>query len=247
MALYLALWGFAACAVVRAARSAAAPERMLIVFAGAALAGWFVQSQSSFHSPSSWLHHMLLLGFAAHLEASLPGPRRAVPAWLARALLGALRLGPARIAAGVVAMALAAGSLASSHAIHAGAAAVQRAEFLGPFPAEMARSIDAFGPLANGPRVIMFNNVAANWEVLTARDTAEAGRLLEWMEREAAAALAAESDSWVVHHALARLYRKIAVSDPAYAARARAHFERSLALAPNLDPLQAPRPGEDGR
>ena len=245
LVLYLALWGFTARIVVRAARAAAAPDRMLIVFAGAALAGWFVQSQSSFHSPSSWLQHMLLLGFVAHLEASLPGRSRAPPAWLARAL-GALRLRPARVAAGLAAAALAAGSLASSHAIHAGAAAVQRAEFHGPFPAEMARSIEAFGPLANGPRVIMFNNVAANWEVLASRDAAEAGRLLEWMDREAAAALAAEPESWVVHHALARLYRKVAVGDPAYAARARGHLERSLALAPNLDPLEAPRPGEAG-
>ena len=245
LALYLALWGVTALILVRAARSAAPPERMLIVFVAAALAGWFVQSQSAFLSPASWLQHMLLLGFVAHLEASLPRPRGAAPAWYARAQ-GALRPAPARLAAGLAAVALAAGSLASSHAIHAGAAAVQRAEFVGPFPAEMARSIDAFRPLANGPRVIMFNNVAANWEVLTRRDASEAGELLAWMEREAAAALAAEPESWVVHHALARLYGKVAAADPAYAARARAHFERSLTLAPNLDPLQAPRPGEAG-
>ena len=246
LAAYLALWGFTARILVRAARRAAGCDRMLIIFAGAALAGWFVQSQSAFHSPSSWLQYMLLLGFVARLEALRPERRRAGPARFGRPPGARLR-GAARIALGVAAVTLAAGSLASNRAIHAGDAAIQRAEHAGPFPAEMARSIRAFEPLANVPRIIMFNNVAANWTVLAANDAAEAARLLRWMDREAAAALAAEPESWVLHHALARLYRAVAQTDAAYAARAQAHFDRSLALAPNLDPLEAPRPGESLR
>ena len=40
------------------------------IFAGAALAGWFVQSQTLFYSPSTWLQHMLLLGFLIPMRGS---------------------------------------------------------------------------------------------------------------------------------------------------------------------------------
>ena len=101
-------------------------------------------------------------------------------------------------------------------------------------------------PLANRPRIVLFNNVAANWPALAAGDRAEAERLRAWTRREARAALAAEPANWVLHHALARLYRATAASHPGDAGDARRHFERSLELAPLLDPLVAPRAG-DGR
>ena len=187
LALYLALWGLTLRAIVRAARVAAVREQALIVFAGAALAGWFVQSQSLFYSPSIWLQHMLLLGFAVHLEATARGPRRP---WRAR--FGRWRAAPWLGAA--AAAVLGVGSLATSHAIYTGAAAVYRAEYSGPFLEELERSMRAFEPLANGPRAILFNNVArptgrCSWPGI-ARPTAD--RLLGWTQEEAAAALAAE-------------------------------------------------------
>ena len=246
LAVYLALWGFTFRVVVRAARGACARDRALVVFAGAALAGWFVQSQSLFYSPSIWLQHMLLLGFVASLEPALRVDRAAPHAWLARAL-APLRHRAARVGLGAVAMLIAAGSIASSLAIHAGGAAIRRAELTGPFLAEMERAIGEFEPLANGPRIILFNNVAANWTVLATHHRDEAERLLAWMDREAPVALAAEPESWVLHHALARLYRTVAVTHPEYTEPARRHLERSLELAPNLDPLEAPRPGDANR
>lgn len=245
LAAYLALWALTLRAAVRAARGACARDRALVVFAAAALAGWFVQSQSLFYSPSTWLQHMLLLGFVASFEPALRGAGAAPGRWRAR-LAAALRRRTARVAAGAAAALLAAGSLASSHAIHTGGAAVHRAEFTGPFLAEMARAIDAFPPLANRPRIVLFNNVAANWPALAAGDRAEAERLRAWTRREARAALAAEPANWVLHHALARLYRATAANHPGDAGPARRHFERSLELAPLLDPLEAPRAG-DGR
>ena len=44
----------------------------------------------------------------------------------------------------------------------------------------------------------------------------------------------------VIHHALARAYRAVATTEPAYADRAAYHVARSRALAPHLDPLEAP-------
>ena len=250
LAAYLLLWGVTGAAVVRRARAAGPREQALAIVAGAALTGWFVQSQTLFYSPSIWLQHMLLLGFAMHLEAASGEADRgpgAVARWRAALRRRAARVAvPARAALAVraalaaAALALALGSLGANRAGYSGAAAIYRAEVSGEFLESLERSIHAFEPLANGPRVILFNNVAANWPVLVANRPAEAERLLLWSREEAAAALAAEPQSWVIHHALTRLYRQFATTDPGYAALAQRHFERSLELAPNLDPLELP-------
>ena len=45
-----------------------------------------------------------------------------------------------------------------------------------------------------------------------------------------------DPENWLVQHALARLYRAVASTNPEYAARARRYYERSLELAPARDP-----------
>ncbi len=237
---------------LRAARRLEDPrERALAAFAGAALAGWFVQGLTSFYSAESWLQHMLLLAFLVHVEARMragPDPEEPRQPPVALRLAAALRLPPLpglaglRAAAGAAALCLAGASIASSAAIHAGAAAMWRADRGGPFIAEIESAIAAFGPLATGPRIVLFNNLALNWQVLAEHETQEAARLLALADGEAEAALAAEPESWVLHHALARLYLKVAATRPDYAARAQGHLERSRVLAPNLDPMEAPLP-----
>ena len=260
LAAYLALWALTALVAVRAARRLDdARQRALAVFAAAALAGWFAQGQTSFYSAESWLQHMLLLGFLAHLETALrgdaPAPGRLAALlrrWRARCAASLPAVSPGlpagrvlagvRVAAGAAALSLAAASLASSAAIHAGAAAMWRADHRGPFIEELRRAIAAFEPLATGPRIVLFNNLALNWEVLATHRPAEAARLLALADAEAGAALAAQPQSWVLHHALARLYLKAARTYPEYAGRAQRHLDRSRVLAPNLDPMEAPRP-----
>ena len=246
LAAYLLLWGFTGAAILRRAHAAEPREQTLAIFAGAALAGWFMQSQTLFYSQESWLQHMLLLGFAIHLEATQRASdgragaarwRLALAALGQRAIMAAV---PARTALTLGALALAAGSFSANHAIYKGAAATYRAEFSGTFLEDMNQSIAAFEPMANGPRIILFNNVAANWDVLWDSRRAQALDLLRWADAEAPLALAAEPESWVLQHALARLYREVAGSDPDYADIAESYLERSLELAPNLDPLEFP-------
>lgn len=243
LAAWLALWALSGLVTLRAARRIEdARERALAVFAAAALAGWLVQSQTAFYSAESWLQHMLLLGFLVHLEAGMrsdaPGPGRL--AALSHRFRPFLRRA-GRILAGAAALGLAAASVMSSVAIHAGAAAMWRADHGGPFIAELERAIGAFEPLATGPRVVLFNNLALNWEVLAQSSPGEAERLLALADAEVPAALAAQPESWVLHHALARLYLKVASTHPDYAARAQRHLDRSRVLAPNLDPMEAPQ------
>ena len=89
---------------------------------------------------------------------------------------------------------------------------------------------------------MLLNNIARNWEVLERDHAARGGAAARRAPTcHAAAALAAEPESWVLHHALARLYLKVAGSRPDYMARAEYHLDRSRILAPNLDPMEAPR------
>ena len=247
LAAYLAIWGLTFAVVLRAARVAEPGEQAFALFAGAALLGQFVQSQALFGTASSALQYTLLIAVAVGLEAPTrpPGGGSRLPAAVAGLFRGAA------VRAGLVtaAVALCALGLASNRAIHAGAAALYRAETSGParFMEELRQAVDAFGPLANGPRRILFENLAPNWRVLRAARPAEAARLLAWADREAAAALEAEPVNWEIHQSLARLYRTVAASDPDYAGRAGRHYRRALELAPGRDPLALPpRPRRRG-
>ena len=227
--------------MVRAARRADPPEQALVVFAGAALLGWLVQSLTVFYTATSWLQHMVLLGFVAHVEIGMRARAPAVPVRL-RAALRPFGRAPARSAAAVFALALAAGSLASSHAIHSGAAALLRAERSGPFMAELGRAIAAFEPLATFPRILLFENIAPNWRIMLEQDADRAFRLLARAEAEAALALAAEPENWQLHHGLAKMYTAVAATHPAYRAKAKRQLERAREVAPWQDPLMPAKP-----
>ena len=234
LAAYLVLWGWTLVAVVRAARRADPAERALVAGVGAALFGWFVQSQTWFYFPAAWLVHMLLLAFLARREAAPGG----TPPGGDEAMRPGHGIAWPRVAAGTVAVALAVGSLVANAAAYRGAAALHRATIGGPgsFMVELEASIRAFEPMATHPRILLFENVADNWPVLRARYPREAFRLLAWAGRAAPKALAAEPHNWQLHHALAHLYREVTKTEPGYAVLAESFHASSLDVAPNLDP-----------
>ena len=237
LAAYLALCGWLAFVLVRAAREADGAERRLVVFAGAALAGHFVHGQTLFDTASTSVGWVLLVGFAVHLEtARAPRPwfRWSVPAVpLRRAAAGTLA---------ALAVALALAGAGANRDIYAAAAALLDAEAEGSerFMEHLARGIAAFEPLATQPRMILFENVVHNWGVLIERNPDEAHRLIRWADREAAAAVAAEPANWRLHQVLARMYTAAAESRPAYAHAAARHTAAVRALAPAIDPLERP-------
>ena len=237
---YLALWTWTGLVVVRAARRATGADRVAVACVGWALAGWFVQSQTLFYSASSWLVHMLLLAYLARRDAGFA--EAAGKAWAAPpdppGRPGTRRMA-LRWTAGAAAAALAAGSVAANGAMHAGAAALYRAEKgpTGEFMAHLQASIRAFEPMATHGRVLLFENVAPNWVLLRRHVPAEALRLLAWADRAAPKALAAEPENWQLHHSLAHLYREVAKTEPGYADLA-ARFDASArAATPHLDPM----------
>lgn len=240
LAAYVLIWGLLAATVLRLARGPSPRNRALAIFAGAALAGWFVQSQTLFHSPESRFQTTLLLAFLA--AAAARDGHGGIPLAVPDALRRAIRRVSVPLRAAFVALAIALGgaSLAANAAILTANAAIWRAEIEGPFLDWMERSMRAFPPLANEPRIILFNNVAANWPVVSAHHPELADRLAAWTGEEARAALATEPESWILHHALARMHRAMAVTRPGHQEAAGHHFARSLELAPRLDPMEAP-------
>lgn len=237
LAVYVVIWILTFLVILRGSRGVDSREQAFALFAGAALLGQLVQSQALFNTASSSLQYVLLLAVAIRFEglARLPKPGWRLPGGLAAAgrhwaARGGIVLGAA---------ALGGAGLASNQTIYSGAAALYRAEVSGParFMDELKNAIDAFGPLANVPRMIMFENVTENWHVLRVRHRAEAMRLLRWSDVESVRAVEDEPENWMVQHALARLYRAVSMTDPEYADRAKRHFERSLELAPDKDPL----------
>ena len=88
LAAYVALWSAVFLTVWRAARRMAARERAFVLFAGAALAGGWVQSQSLFDTAIGSLQTAVLLGYVISLEA-VAFPERRRP-WLPARWSGAL-------------------------------------------------------------------------------------------------------------------------------------------------------------
>ena len=242
LAAWLALWSATFAASWRAARAADDPERALIVFAGAGLAAHVMQAQALFDTTTTSLQHALLLAFVAGLRAR-PVPDRASDGEQIRD--DALRDGAASVPAAaperravrvgvlVVALALAAGGIATSAAIHGGARELYLASTSGDPLTHVRRSVARFEPLANGPRRLLFDNVAPHWKSLREARPVQAKRLLALVDAEAEAALAAEPENWRIQHELARLYHAIAAEEPTHADRAAAQLARARELAPN--------------
>ena len=75
--VHLAIWGAAFHIVLRAARDMDSRERIPVLFAGAALVGYFVQSMTAPEMAVGSLQFILLLAFVAHLETAGSNPKPA--------------------------------------------------------------------------------------------------------------------------------------------------------------------------
>ncbi|WP_428102453.1 O-antigen ligase family protein [Candidatus Rariloculus sp.] len=233
-AAYLGLWALALLAVWRAARRMGAGDRALALGAGAALAGTLAQSQFQFDTPAGSLQGIVLLGFAAGLEARAFGDshRPRLPARLSARCAALLRGRRARIALGAAAVALAVGGLTVHQRIHAAADVGHLPGRQGSLSV-MAGGIEGFRPLANTWRWVLFNVLGQNWPGLRAENGPGARDLLDWASREAAEVVRTEPHSWRIQQSVARMYRAAAATDPEYAPAARRYLERARALAPN--------------
>ena len=231
VAAWLALWGLAFATVWRAAARTTGGEQAVALGAGAALTGLFVSGLYLFDTASGSLLTVVLLAFAASLErTAFPGwrgPRP--PGWLA-ALLAPGQVHRA-LAAATMTVALAAATTGLvTHQRILGAASDKA---LGEVDHEViAEAIDAFGPLANTWRQVLFDAITEGWPRILAEDSAEAIVVLEWAADEGEAALRATPGDWRIHRSLAHMFRAVAETDPAYADEAERFLTSTRALTP---------------
>ena len=227
--VHLAIWGLTFHIVLRAARDMDARERIPVLFAGAALMGYFMQSMTTPDMAVGSLQFILLLAFVAHLETAGCSPAPAAPRnGTARRprrwppLTGSLG---ARVSLAAGTIVLAGAGLFANKTIYSSARAVNGAYIsAAKNPADLPdrtriqfeRAIDGFQPLANYPRRILFQYAAERWEPLRAQNRAEAMQLLAMVDAEASAAVEDEPLNWRIQTALSRFYEAVAITDPEY-------------------------------
>ena len=229
---YLALWLFAFFIVARAVRTLDAKARILPLFVGAALAAEFVRNQFLFETATGSLQCMLLLAFVAHLEtvrkAATPDRER----WRFVRHIG-VRAAVAAATAATVGIGIVGnyGAYAAADAIRA----MVSSNDAGRIRRHFERAVASFGPLANTPRLHLFQVVRDSWPELRLWQGDEPTPLLELADAEAARAVADEPDNWMIHVTLAQMYAQIATTDAGYREAARHHREQTLQLVPRAD------------
>ncbi len=237
---YLALWLVMMRVIIRRARSEPDREQAFLLFIGAALLGYFVQNLFLFDTPGTIVQFVLLLGFAAHLETTQPGSvsvmdegptrdrlKEMEPAgqgvmWLT-SLMALVLVGfgiftiawqPYRATQTVL------------QTLRSGISWNQRMVLF-------ERSIEGFPPLANYPRIIMFNLLASNWENIpdesVVKDLKGDDSFVKVVAEDA---LAAEPEEWRIYLALAGLYQSAAPDDQTLLEVSRGYIETAQGLAP---------------
>ena len=254
--IHVAIWGLAFHILLRAAGGADPRERVPVLFAGAALMGYFVQSMATPDTTVGSLQLVLLLALVAHLEATgsalAPAPgqgegdraRPPAPSFTGKLTRLAGSHG-ARVSLAAGAIILTGAALLTNKAIYSSAQAVNRAYIgaMNPAGAPPARTrihfehaINGFRPLANYPRRVLFQYAAGRWRALHARDRAEARQLLAMVDAEAAAAVENEPENWWMYTMLIGFYTAVAATDPEYGSVARGYRDRAAELAPDVFP-----------
>lgn len=252
VAAWLALWSLALFTLWRAAWRLEAPERVLVLFAGAGLVGHLVQAQFLFDTPTTSLQATLLLGYAAGLESAAFGAsrRRWLPAWLLRRWAALYGLKTARAVLAAAALGAAVAGLAVHRSVQAAASVKHVSSDAGSLEV-FAQGIDGFPALGDVYRRLLLEGIAKNWTSIRAEDAARARRLLDLGSRQVAEAERTRTAEWRIHYGAAWAFRAAAATDPEHAGAAERFAASTRALAPNRElftrPLRPPDSLAGGR
>ena len=254
---HLAVWAGLLVVGLRTARRMGRRERIVLVFAGGALVGYFAYALVSPEVVTGTLQFTLLLAFVAVASRSVgePEPSSFRSTKLVAAIrnrfkptLGSVGRPVLGVAAVVVAAASAGMGLWANKAAFAsatiGALAIRSSEpsvRVAPNRTRefFAEAIDAFEPTANQFRLFLFQYTRNRWRVLRTGHREEAARLLTLVDAEAPAALRHERENWEVPMTLAQMYVEVSATNPDYRAVAARHIEAARELAPNRVEVRA--------
>lgn len=224
-ALYLAVWVATFIAIAKAVWQTRGRERGHALAAGAALVALFTSEQTLFPMTVSSMHYALLLAFTASREMRLNGCNAAGPPNQLRSR------GPWALAAGAVWCLAGAGAWTAS-AVWDAAVGAKRA-VSEPLPAALPyrhydRAIRAFEPMASEVRLHALSRLTPQLATGSIRLTA----VLEWIDAQATAAVAAEPRNWRLRHAIAQFYAIAAEHDPSLIATAQVHADALFDMTP---------------
>ena len=94
---------------------------------------------------------------------------------------------------------------------------------------EVGLSIEAFPPMGTQPRLMLFDTLVTEWDVITQVGVEE---IMERLQPVETAALKAEPRNPDLYLTLGALYQKAAATDPRYLESARQHLETAQRMAP---------------
>ena len=241
---YISLWVYMGWLLVTRVRRMDPPGQMFTFFVGAALVAYFAQNLFLFDTPGTVTQFILLLGFMGYVDTVAPNkvaaaePRATDPPAERPATEGLVFLRSPVSFVGA-SFAVAALVLVTMYYLEyrpfLGARTVintldqsltwdQRLE-------QFERSIDAFPPLANYPRIVMFNQLHNGWPKLVEEEVA--GKALLAAEMQGLDARTGEPEEWRVYMALASLYQRAGGFDPTYVPKARELVDVAAELAPD--------------
>ena len=248
---HLAIWAGLLVVGLRAARRARRRERIVLVFAGGALVGYFAYALVSPEVVTGTLQFTLLFAYVAVVSIGAGGSGPS-PLWSTKLgakmgirfkpTLGSVKRPVLGVAAVVVSAALAGSGLWANKAAFSsasiGALAIRSSEpAMGIAPHRtrgfFAEAVDAFEPMANQFRLFLFQYTRNRWRFLRTRHREEAARLLSLVDAEAPAAVRQERENWEVPMTLAQMYVAVSATNPDYRAVAARHIEAARELAPN--------------
>ena len=254
---HLGIWAGLLVVGLQAARRMGRRERIPLVFAGGALAGYFAHALVSPEVATGTLQFTLLLAFVA-VAARETGASASLPSWpgrMATAIrnsampLRGLVKGPV-FGVAVVAMSAAVAGLGlwANHAAISGASvgalAIRSSDPMRGVAPHYTReffadAIDSFEPMGNQFRLFLFQYTRNRWRFLRTRDRAEAATLLALVDAEAPTATRLEPENWEIPMTLAEMYVEVGSTNPRYRAAARRQIAAARELAPNRHEVRA--------
>jgi O-antigen ligase len=246
---YMALWVYMAVIFVRKVRFLERDEKVFTLLIGAALIGYFAQNLFLFDTPGTVPQFYILLGFTVFVdslvlregepesdrvmaEVDTSGPRGP----LVPSLTGEMAVGSAIVTVAVMTFATIyllnilpyAASSEVLPVLNTNLTWEQRFE-------AFDNSVNAFPPLGNYPRIVLFNEINRHWDTLTDDQVVAA---LQTAETQGTKGTIAEPEEWRIYNAMAGVFQRVANSDPIFMTKARQLVDRSVELAPSRIEVQ---------
>ena len=240
---YMLLWNYVAWVIVSMVQTQRSRGQAFTLLVGGALTGYFVQNLFLFDTPGTVTSFYLLFGYVVYLETRMEkadfdtstGSEVRPISRLARA--GGTLVRKSGASTPIALVVIGALVLLAIYALNYRAYDAART-LLDANNTDLGwekrvevldKGIDAFPPLANDPRVMMFNGLTRNLHRMSDQEVMAA---VATVDREGRDALKSEPRQFRIYVSLASFYQNVARDRPIYIEQAKFHVDKAKELAP---------------